>query len=331
LLAHDGTLAVEGHEEGNLLQVSGIMPLAVHLPAQGEVSLQNCTGDVLVAAVKSLELAQHCGDVAVNQVRNAKVDAVNGDVTVQAGHSLQVATLVGDLAVRRMEGEVTAGNVNGDVLAQGITGRLALDGVKGDVTVREAAGGVEAHNITGDLEFWGNLQQGHYTLENHGDLRILLDAASSVSLDLEAPGGDVQCDLEVLGGERSKHRFSGSLGQGTAVLKATAHRGSILVRAKPSDDLRRRMEKDWEHAEARAALLERRAQLVMEKARLRGERLAEKVRVRSSRQIQWHSPRGTPATLKRNLDEERLAVLKMLSQGKINAEQAESLLKAMEE
>lgn len=64
--------------------------------------------------------------------------------------------------------------------------------------------------------------------------------------------------------------------------------------------------------------------------------MAEKVQGRSERpvrknqgwQVRWKKLPTTPEL--HQLDEERLAVLKMLAEGKINAEQAEALLAALE-
>jgi phytoene/squalene synthetase len=76
-----------------------------------------------------------------------------------------------------------------------------------------------------------------------------------------------------------------------------------------------------------------RAERMADKMRRRGERIEQKARRRAAR-VATAYRHGT--LLRRqcapagDLQQERLAVLKMLAEGKINAEQAEALLSALE-
>jgi hypothetical protein len=205
--------------------------------------------------------------------------------------------------------------------------------------------------VNGDVEVVGNLQSGQWNIEVNGDVAIYLDPASNGLLELDSPLGRVKSRLDLSVGEQSAHRLVGSLGTGAAKLQVVAHNGDIKLAqrrestwadeadraaARALTEAQREAERVGRRAERLEEKAKRRAERLEEKARQRADRLEEKARRRSERMAEksrrWRVKWGTvPAAAEvENTEDERLAVLRMLAEGKVNAEQAEALLAALE-
>ena len=92
---------------------------------------------------------------------------------------------------------------------------------------------------------------------------------------------------------------------------------------------RREAEKARRQAEREAA----KAQRLAEKARRKAERAQRRAQKKMKWHFEWDTGRGSQRTAGRSQassDEERLAVLKMLAEGKISAQEAETLLQVLE-
>jgi membrane protein involved in colicin uptake len=121
------------------------------------------------------------------------------------------------------------------------------------------------------------------------------------------------------------------MGQGTAQVHVVTPTGDVRLHPLGADQVRHEMEKERIWAEAHARRAAEHAQRMAEKARRVSERLAEKAEERAAKARRWQVKWSTPQkTSSESLENERLAILKMLAEGKINAEQAESLLNALE-
>ncbi len=93
-------------------------------------------------------------------------------------------------------------------------------------------------------------------------------------------------------------------------------------------------QRETERARRQAERELERAQRMADKALRRAEQVQK--RAHSKRGVQWrldwdteHGARRTPRQSQAASEEERLAVLKMLAEGKISAEEAETLLQAL--
>jgi hypothetical protein len=283
--------------------------------------------------VRELHLSAHRGDVTLVQVGTSELSTVNGDVDVGGSQSLRVTTLNGDLRVSAVQGELLLSGIRGDILLRAATGRAVLRGITGDVRIRNPEGHVDVHDVNGDVEFIGNLKSGEYSLEANGDIRLQLDRESDVRLELEAPVGSVSSALSLGEAQELPHGLQGTLGQGAAQLRAIAASGDIKVRARRSSDVEEALQEEIARVEEAARRAQERAQRMAEKMKRRGERLERQAQRRAERISQRHTLKtrvqrqSAPAE---DVQKERLAVLRMLSEGKISASQAEALLSALE-
>jgi DUF4097 and DUF4098 domain-containing protein YvlB len=315
------------------LSISSTISLTVRVPEAADTALESCSGDVRVTAVKELHVGGHRGDLMLTQVGSAELDTVNGDVDVGGSQSLRVTTLNGDLRVSAVQGELALVGVRGDILLRAVTGRAELHGITGNVRIRNPEGHVDVHDVNGNIELTGNLESGEYALETLGDIRLQLDQDSDARLELEAPVGSISCSLTLSDTQESRHSLQGILGQGTARLRVIAVSGDIKVRARRSGDVEEVLQEEIARVEEAARRAKERAQHMAEKMRRRGERLEHRSRRRAEHVSSTHT-HGTRARRRHapaeDVQQERLAVLRMLSEGKINAKQAEALLSALE-
>lgn len=353
LFRREGEAANVQEAEGELT-LDGVMPKAVQVPPGASVHLQRCSGDFDAANVAVVHIEAHQGDLSLNQVNKVELAMVHGDVQVREAQSLQVTTLHGDLRVQNLAESAAIAQVHGDITLKQTQGQLTLENVTGDVVVRNPAAHLDVRNVTGDLTLSGDVQAGEYHLEALGDVSLYLGTESNANLELEARLGRITCGLKLDDSSESANRVTGKIGQGAAHLEAVSNTGDVRLRPLGTDQVRREMEKEriWvevharraeEHArrvaerellraEAHARRSAAHAQRMAEKAHRAQERLAEKAEERATRMKRLQVKLGM---LQRGpspeaLENERLAILKMLAEGKISAEQAESLLDALE-
>ncbi len=314
--------AAQVQEVEGELTIANTMPEAVNVPTGASVLIQGCVGDVRATSLAALRIEQHHGDLSLRQVKQIELATTHGDVDIREAQSLQVTTLHGDLCAQDIAESANLSAVHGDIELKEAGGQLALQDITGDVAIRQPGGHLQVRNVTGDATLSGNFQTGDYHLEALGDVVLRLDTASDVLVELEARLGSIAYDMSLTETSESAHRLSGKVGQGTARVQVVTQSGDIRLRALGADQLRQEMERERIRAQAHA---QRDAE--------RAARQAERAEARVARTRHWQTGWTTPRPDRmppEKLQAERLAVLQMLAQGKINAEQAESLLDALE-
>ncbi len=333
LLARPEAEGLHLQQTEDVLNVSSSISLTVRVPEAATVALQGCSGDLRATRVKELHVDLHRGDLVLTQVDSAELGTVNGDLEVAGSQSLRVTTLNGNARVSAVQGELVMVGVRGDIQVRAVSGRVELHGITGDIHIRNPEGQIDVHDVNGDVELSGKLCGGEYTVETNGNVRLELDHGSDARLELEAPVGSLSCNLALTDPQESAHRLQGTLGQGTSHVRIVAASGDIKVRGRRSDDVEEVLQEEIARVEECARRAAERAERMAEKMRRRGERLEEKAQRRAERIAKMHrrmAPLHRQPASADDVLQERLAVLKMLSEGKINAEQAEALLSALE-
>ncbi len=336
------TLDVQEAEEA--LEVSTTGAVTAQVPADTTVVVTSSVGDLHVTGLSKLSVTDHRGDLTATSCGRLELATLHGDVRVRDSQYLDVQSLNGDLRVGAAQGETQVAGVRGDVSLRGLSGQVSAFNITGSLSVSHVDGRLDVHDVDGDIQLKATLQSGHYAIQTNGDVALYLGPESNAHVELEAAAGRISCTAELRNVKEAPHRLTGDLGEGTAQLTVSASSGDIRVHQAAVGDLQQEMERESARAEAYARREAERAQRVADKMRRKGERLAEKARRRSERaarrarkhaakvrdwRIEWSAPRTSAA--QNNLDQERLAVLRMLGEGTINAEQAEALLRALDE
>jgi len=287
----------------------------------GDVSIQGVTGDLLLRTIG--------GDLRLRDVGGAAVETIGGD--------LQARSLAGELSVDRTGGDVVVDEVKRDVRLRAVGGDLRISRVRG--LVQAAAGGDVRISLLPEGSTVSAVQAG-------GDLSCSVPESCSARLLLTA-GGDLRLAVPV----EAKSTASGCevvLGEGQATIQLSAG-GDLSLRTGIEGD--EAVTADLGGAIADRVGAEIEAQMAEIEGRMGSlgdklgyfdsERIGRKIRETIGKaqrkaaraQLRAASLRGEvdfskPAT--GSGDQERIAVLRMLEEGKLTVAQAEELLQALE-
>ncbi len=327
---------LEVRSVGGIIEISSRAACLIFLPEGSRVSGEAVGGDARIAGLR--------GDL--------QLGTVGGDLSLRRVGRCEIGRTGGDLTVHRARGDLSVGWVGGGVQIEEVEGNVSLPAVGGDLELRETTGSVSA-DVGGDVSLTLSPPRGtESAVKAGGDLVCRLSPQASVRLRLRA-GGDLHAAVP---GERvqSDGELVVEIGGSAATAELTAAGDlSVHPRGAPgeagkgsgwADDLQLRVE-----AQVDAALAEVEASLGSLEARALGidtERLRARVRRAAGRaQHRAERARERQDAGSRTVDinfgpfgtsrptaneEERLAVLRMLEQGTISLEQAETLLKALE-
>lgn len=327
------------------------------------VAVARVAGDVVLRQTAQVELGQVAGDVSAKKVDGAlSLAFVGGDVSVRG--------INGPLTVTKAGGDVSARDLNGPVvLDAGGDVRLNLTPAPGliyqctaggDLTARIAVGTsvMVTAECTGDLSL--DIPGAQTSTDEHGRTVITLkDGVAQVALE---SGGDMALsdatfDDSGLGfderltsdmGTRIEESLRASLqgldaaGVGLRFTPGPEEIGRITTEAQRAAE---QIAEATRRAEERIEAIRRKAEAKTEASARRAERASER-EARRTRQFRFNlqfdparpprppsppTPPAPPAPFAPAIsDQECLAILKMLEQGKITVPQAEILLAALE-
>jgi hypothetical protein len=337
------TLYVETHASMDLMVPRGAAVIVEKVG--GSALLQDLTGSLVVQKIG--------GDLAMQRLAQVRVDKVGGNCMVQAVNgSVAISKVGGDLILREANGVVSIGTIggNGDLQA----------GFAGNMDAR--AGGDLHIYITEGLD-------GKVSLRAGGNVAIFLPPNVNGSFSIVSNGEHISFDFsrqnQAAHQTMETRRFEFKLGEGGAKVEVLAGGDVRLTDEAVSprsivEDLDRR-EEAWKEARDRrggsswsggfgfdrtsawADMISRRAQEAARRAEQRAQaairRTEDQIRRASERDVRWDdrfsgvgAPTPPPAPVQSTpvSTEERLIILQMLQEGKVNIEQAEKLLAALE-
>lgn len=285
------------------------------------------------------------GDVSLRGLTGLiTAETINGDVSMRDMGSVTLGAVEADLSLRGAKGDIHVRHVGGDASVREVEGSLALDSVSDDLSVRNVSGDVRV-DVDEDVILYLDPRPGQeYSVTAGDDILLVLPSEASATLHTSAdkikldwpglaPGGDSLSEI--------------TLGEGAAQIHLNAG-GDVVVTnradaAESADEYGNfaGMMFDWDTWGGFGRELGERISQRAQDAARRAEHTARSVAGRVEKQVRrrmdgtaginrwkWDFPAQTPATLVS--DEERLTILRMLSEKKITAEEAEKLLAALE-
>jgi len=309
-----------------------------------------CRGDckLLVPPGAVLEGGAVGGDAIIHGVQGELLlRTIGGDLRLAGVGKTAVEIVGGDLFAKQVDGSLMIDHVGGEARVEGVSGELHLRSVGSDLRLNEVGGSVQA-TVGSDAILTLQPPPGTRSIIQAGsDLRCALPEQASVRVQLFA-GGDVrvavptECEqvgggcLVRLGGEEAELelRAGGDLSLrsgeekwarpeldfGEAVAASVgAELGTQMA------DLEFKLNGLGDHLSFDAGRIGRRLRQAVQRAHRRAERAR-----RRSEAVKVLSPDATGED-ETPSDEERMLVLRMLEQGKLSVDQADSLLQALEE
>jgi len=333
LKADDEVLSVL--QDGDEVKITCDDDLSVRVPKGASMSIQQISGDASIRGVMGgIELKNVEGDLSMRDVNSVMLETVHSDFSLRGGK--------GDLSIRKAGSDVSIRDVEGHVTLDSITDDLALRDVRGNVTA----------NVGEDVVMYLNPRAGNtYAVTAGDDILLVMPPKANAALTLNADEITIDWD-DVENDEDATSRVV-TLGDGSASFTLSAG-GDIRVSnrsdaGESAEDFGNfaGMGMDWSgFGERISRRVEQATAQVARKAEQAARRAEQKVREaerRTTRRVKggfeigrwsWDfSPKGVPVQPKQAQqasNEERLAILKMLQEKKITAEQAEQLLSALE-
>ena len=319
----------------------------------GPLSVGLAHGDVHLGQVGDVRLGRVHGDLNARAVAGAlQVSAANGNVRVR--------DVAGPLTLEEGQGDFSGHDLAGGMNVQGVNGNLTLKTAltpgltysaraNGDLVARfpegasarltlEARGGLSAKGLEVEEQ-----DEGRMTARvGQGEAQVVLYANGTLSVKVRGEEQDEPWGVSLEGlSERIQAEISQHMGR-----LDLPDFGAMVSREveRAMRHAEREIEKAQRHAEHAARRAEEHARSAEERARRAQERAQEKARQFQAKfERKWgpppdagfgahgHAPRGraTASAPPRPSQDEQIAILKMLQEGRISIEEAETLLKAL--
>jgi hypothetical protein len=346
----DGDLSVVGWDGEDVLIKTDEDELT--LEHSGDQVTFSCTDDVSLRIPRdsSLSIERIGGDMALRGVLgNIEIREVDNDLSMRDVGSVAIDTISADFSLRGAKGNLYAKSVGGDVSVRDVEGSITFDSVADDMALRGARGNVKVNVGEDVVVYLEPKADGAYSITAGDDILLVLKPNANVTLSMN--GDEIEVDWPGIDNQEDVTERVLVLGDGSAKIALNAG-GDIRVTndaeaGNSAEDFGNfaGMNFDWsgfgerisrqvEQATARAA---KRAEEAARRVERHAERHARRWRgnVKVGR-WNWEmgGPKGIPTPpsppSEPVAEEERMAVLKMLAEKKITAEQAEQLLNALE-
>ena len=297
----------------------------------------------------SLSIGRIGGDMALRGVMGSiEIKEVNNDLSIRDVGSLAIDRVDSDFSLRGAKGNVYVKSAAGDVSVRDVEGNITFESVADDLALRGGRGNIKVNVGEDVVVYLEPKADGAYSITAGDDILLVLKPNANVSLSMHAD--QIEVDWPGIENQDDVTERVLVLGDGSAKISLNAG-GDIRVTndAEAGNSAEEfgnfaGMNFDWsgfgerisrqvEQATARVA---KRAEEAARRVERHAERHARrwKGNVKGGR-WNWEmgptgiptppSPPGEPVA-----EEERMAVLKMLAEKKITAEQAEQLLNALE-
>lgn len=243
------------------------------------------------------------GDLKIRNAGTIVIQTISGDLVAEQFAALEIESIEGSCTISSDRGSTTIGSVDGDISARVRQGPLQVTSIAGDARIDGAAAGLSLGHVEGDLNLRLEPADGA-TYHVHGDGDAMVSLPASCDLTLEAHvAGDIS-GLSNGRGRRQTSPVNAVFGTGAAQLTLTIDgdltlRGAALRTQPRPNPIPRVPSPPAPHMPAPPA--------TGPTVRLQPEPLRR--------------PEQAEAR-----DEERLALLRMLAEGRISIEEADRLL-----
>jgi hypothetical protein len=347
--AINGDLSVVGWDAEEILIKADEDELTLE-QSGSEVSF-SCTDDVSLRIPRdaSLSIARIDGDMALRGVMgNIEIQEINNDLSMRDVGSVTIDNIQADFSLRGARGNLYVKHIGGDVSVRDVEGNLTLDSVADDLALRGTRGNVKVNVGEDVVVYLEPKTDGVYSITAGDDILLVLKPNANATLtmhadeiDVEWPGIENQADVTqrviVFGDGSAKIALSAGgdirVTNDAEAGNSAEEFGNFAGMNFDWSGFGERISRQVEQATARAA---KRAEEAARRVERHAERQARRWRgnVKVGRWNWEMGPGGVPIppspASEPVAEEERLAVLKMLAEKKITAEQAEQLLSALE-
>jgi hypothetical protein len=326
-----GDLRVQ-HLEGdvNLESVRGSLRLS---QLSGVVRVAQVDADVRAQGVADLRLMGNCdGDLRFDDGEHLAAESVAGDVRIHNLNDARFGRLRGDLWAEKVRDALQVSRAEGDARLTDIGGPVTLRSLAGDLRAGALTGGLSAPQVTGDAVLQGPYGTvGPYSLVAEGDIVLHLPADADARVSVKA-GGRLRSDAPLTPAADGSAVFSATLGRGSAQFSLVGGGDLRIVQGGGGNRGRRRGKDSADLSDLGERIRQQVSASLAAAGISRAGEAGWSVGGRPRPPKEPKSPRppsGEGARSATETGQELAAVLKMVEEGKITPEEADSLLKAL--
>ncbi|MCA9934490.1 MAG: hypothetical protein H6662_14040 [Ardenticatenaceae bacterium] len=335
---------------------------------QGDVTLGVVNGDAILVSLEQATVGTVNGDLSAKHINDSvTAESVHGDAIFRYVGSVSLNEVSGDLSARLINGDVDINTVSGDIGLRQISGDVSIKAGHRDANLRFLDGATHIGNIYGDVRIYGELAVGKHAFQAGGDIILRWPVNTPVNLVANAPKVLNRLPLDEV--VQTDQSLTGHIGEDGPVITLNAN-GRIILKelyaVREEWEERQTGDSDFDFnfdfeeleglgAQISAQVNEQMARLTAElegkfggdfaqrmaekislkaeRAARRAEQAAERARKRAERhhhRAAPHPPRPPRPPRPRATPEEQLKILKMVEQGVISPEEANTLLEALE-
>ena len=327
----DGDLRVTGRAEARLEAQAGSRGGLLVQPRGEVIEISSRSGCLLFLPQDSvIEVGRISGDARLADLAGeVSVHEVGGDLSLRHVGATRIDHVSGELVARRLAKGLQVREVGGDARLEQVSGEIVIERLEGDLRATHVEGSLKIH-LSGDAWLdWLPARTTSSLLQADGDVVCRFPSSTSAKVSGRAHG-----DVRMLG-ERTSGATTVTLGDGEAAVELSAG-GDLLVTqggtefgAGLAEEISAQVEATLADVEAGLEDMDLSAYgLGSQDLRLKVHRALSKALRRARHGPGESAEADAPAE---TTDEERLAILRMLEDGKISVDAAESLLRALEE
>src|SRR5712692_7030209 len=152
------------------------------------------------------------------------VDGAENEVTAES--------VQGAVTLEKARGRIDLSSVNEEIKATDVSGDLSAETVNGDIRlIRIESANVDANTVNGDVTYDGTIKDGgRYRFATHdGSLYVAVPEKANVSIAVGTFNGEFNACFPVQLREKTRHRFSFTIGSGSARLELESFDGDIKL------------------------------------------------------------------------------------------------------
>jgi hypothetical protein len=351
----DGDLSIAGWDGADLLIKADEDEVRFN-QTEETVSL-SCSGDLSLRVPKgaTLEIKTIGGDASIRGVMgNIELMEVHGDLSIRDAGSIVVGSVASDFSLKSAKGNLYIKSANGDVSIRDVDGTVTLDSVADDLALRGARGNIKVNVGEDVVVYLEPKPDGVYSVNAGDDILLVLPKSANATVTMQ--GDEIDVDWQGIEKDEEATERVVVLGDGSAKISLSSGGDVRLTNRADAGESAEEfgnfagLNFDWsgfgDRISRKVTEATSRATKRVEEATRRAERHAE----RHARHAEhaghpksglivgrWNwdfkgTPKPpTPPTPPSEpvSEDERMAILKMLAEKKITAQQAEELLSAV--
>jgi DUF4097 and DUF4098 domain-containing protein YvlB len=169
----------------------------VALPERSDVMVESASADIEISGPVGLaDLKTASGDVSTDDVEALQAKSASGDITVgNVAGNVRVATASGDLRCSSVAGSAEFSTTSGDIEVGAAGERVEVKATSGKVRLGELARGARVANVSGDVRVLA-LEEGRLQVRSvSGNVSVAVASGVDLHVDVETLSGTVSSEI----------------------------------------------------------------------------------------------------------------------------------------